>query len=282
MIKIKTKLRFLPLIFAVLVILGIVSWRAIQYQQPAGEPITINEVTATGTVTLTFGTPSAPLLKNTTSTLPITINTGVSSVTATSVVITYNPALVTITSVAQGPFLTATLASAALTSGKATFTYAVPAATGTGKQGTGTLATLSIKPLTTSAFTLTFNTGTLVSAISPSGNVLKTAAAATFTPLQPVNGGWSAWSAKDPACGVTGTQTRTCTNPTPTNGGANCSGASTQPYTNPACLIHGDFTEAGDKAGDHVNIFDYNELVSKFGNPYTIFDYNNLVANYGQ
>jgi len=105
-------------------------------------------------------------------------------VTTASLVITYNPAKVVITSVAQGSFLPNTLASAVLTSGKATFTYAAPADSG-GKQGTGTVATLSLKPLTTGAFTLTFNTGTLVTAVGQSGNVLKTANPITLTPLIP-------------------------------------------------------------------------------------------------
>lgn len=57
----------------------------------------------------------------------------------------------------------------------------------------------------------------------------------------PVNGGWSDWSAKDNSCGITGTQTRTCTNPTPANGGADCSeldgGNSSKSYTNDACVV---------------------------------------------
>ncbi len=49
-----------------------------------------------------------------------------------------------------------------------------------------------------------------------------------------VNGGWSGWSGWSScsvtACGSTGTQTRTrtCTNPVPQNGGASCSGSSTE------------------------------------------------------
>ncbi|MFZ2048726.1 MAG: hypothetical protein WAV25_00250 [Minisyncoccia bacterium] len=49
-----------------------------------------------------------------------------------------------------------------------------------------------------------------------------------------VNGGWSAWSAwgtcSVSACGQTGTQTqtRTCTNPVPSGGGADCVGSATQ------------------------------------------------------
>ena len=48
-----------------------------------------------------------------------------------------------------------------------------------------------------------------------------------------INGGWSAWTACDPdvgACG-TGTQSRTCTNPTPQCDGLYCSGSSTQSCT---------------------------------------------------
>jgi len=49
----------------------------------------------------------------------------------------------------------------------------------------------------------------------------------------PVAGGWSGWSACSQACN--GTQTRTCTNPTPAYGGADCSGVSSQ-----SCSPHGD------------------------------------------
>ncbi|MFZ2831978.1 MAG: hypothetical protein WAZ40_02400 [Minisyncoccia bacterium] len=52
----------------------------------------------------------------------------------------------------------------------------------------------------------------------------------------PVNGGWSAFGACSvTACGSTGTQTRTCTNPAPANGGATCSGSATQSCSTAAC-----------------------------------------------
>jgi len=61
-------------------------------------------------------------------------------------------------------------------------------------------------------------------------------------PLVPVDGGWSAWSACSISCG-TGIQTRTCTNPTPANGGADCSGIdggnATQPCTGTTCTCSG-------------------------------------------
>jgi len=54
-----------------------------------------------------------------------------------------------------------------------------------------------------------------------------------------IDGGWTAWSARNESCAYyteTRTQTRTCTNPTPAYGGADCVGSTTQTYTIPACL----------------------------------------------
>ena len=61
--------------------------------------------------------------------------------------------------------------------------------------------------------------------------------------IPPVNGGWSDWSAKNNACGYSGTQTRTCTNPTPVYGGAQCVGSSTQSYTNDPCPVNGGWSD---------------------------------------
>lgn len=65
----------------------------------------------------------------------------------------------------------------------------------------------------------------------------------------PVDGGWTSWSTKSAQCGITATQTRTCTNPTPTNGGKDCSllddGNNTQPYTNSPCPTDGGWSVLG-------------------------------------
>jgi hypothetical protein len=53
-------------------------------------------------------------------------------------------------------------------------------------------------------------------------------------PSAAIDGGWSAWSTCSATCGG-GTQTRTCTNPAPSNGGATCSGAASQACNTAAC-----------------------------------------------
>ena len=58
------------------------------------------------------------------------------------------------------------------------------------------------------------------------------------TPVTPVNGGWSSWSSCSKTCGG-GTRTRTCTNPAPSGGGANCVGATSEACNTQACAING-------------------------------------------
>lgn len=57
-------------------------------------------------------------------------------------------------------------------------------------------------------------------------------------PPTPIDGGWSDWSSCDKDCGG-GKQTRTCTNPSPANGGRNCEGPSEQECNTQACAPSG-------------------------------------------
>ena len=55
----------------------------------------------------------------------------------------------------------------------------------------------------------------------------------------PTNGGWSAYgTCSATACGTTGNRVRTCNNPTPLNGGAYCSGTSSETCSAPACGVN--------------------------------------------
>lgn len=72
-----------------------------------------------------------------------------------------------------------------------------------------------------------------------------------------VNGGWSGWSSCSLSCGG-GTQSRTCTNPSPSGGGANCVGASSQACNTHVCPINGTCSALhyGCSAGTSVNNVD--------------------------
>lgn len=58
-------------------------------------------------------------------------------------------------------------------------------------------------------------------------------------PACPIDGGWSDWGACSKTCGG-GIQDRSCGNPAPANGGADCSGASSQACNTQPCPIAGE------------------------------------------
>lgn len=108
---------------------------------------------------------------------------------------------------------------------------------------------------------------------SLSGNVYTTASivnqctvTATFKPIPPiistVNGNWSAWANSGSCVNGYQTQIRSCTNPAPVNGGANCSGVSSQQvsctiiqkYLSSPCGNYGDVNNDGYVNNDDVSL----------------------------
>ena len=125
----------------------------------------------------------------------------------------------------------------------------------TNEQSLGTSGSLGVGPLySTKTYNITCRKGDVISA---SKSVTVSVGAA------PINGGWSSWSewsaCSVTACGSSGTKTRTrtCTNPAPANGGANCSGPSseTQACSTAACnvsAVTSNTTDSGASANNTI------------------------------
>jgi hypothetical protein len=81
-----------------------------------------------------------------------------------------------------------------------------------------------------------------------------------------VNGGWTDWSECSAECDG-GVQTRTCTNPAPANGGANCTGPSSQVCNTQACIVASEpieirgyvWIDDGNGIQDEGNITDFSD-----------------------
>jgi hypothetical protein len=144
-------------------------------------PVEIAEVSvAGGSVYLKLEPAAATTAVNSETTLTMVINTTTSKVSAAAVELTYNQTKLAVVSVTAGDFLVNTLAAPKIAGGKVTFTFAAPPASG-GKQGTGTLATIKVKPLVAGSSKLVFTAKTQIVAIGKTDNVLKSATDATIT-----------------------------------------------------------------------------------------------------
>ncbi len=86
----------------------------------------------------------------------------------------------------------------------------------------------------------------------PSSQSCGTAPPPPPPPPPVVNGGWTDWSVCPLPCGTAGSslQTRTCTNPAPSGGGATCSGASSQLCYSASCPRPSDGGGGGGGGGD--------------------------------
>lgn len=160
-------------------LLLIISYR---FFAPAFRPQStdINQVdNATGGVTLTLTPTSSNIKPGEDVTLTLTANAGDLKVTYTKVELTYDAAKLGTPVVTLGDFLTNSFADPIIGNGKIILEVAAPASSG-GKTGSGTLATIKVKPTVVDNSTVSITANTTVSAIDTtgiaiSGNSLKSA-----------------------------------------------------------------------------------------------------------
>lgn len=178
-----------PLFLMSLVIVGGGMWYIIKITNaPIPQSISINEVSlvgeASGTATLTLSPGAISTAPNTESTLTLSINTGVSRVTGAQVEIIYEPSKIGTPVVTLGSFLPNVFVSPKIENGKIIFTLAAPPSSG-GIIGSGTLATIKIKPTVVGTSSLSFGESNAVFAVGGQTNVLKLASDATITITDP-------------------------------------------------------------------------------------------------
>lgn len=164
------------------------------------------------------------------------------AVSAINARILYNSQYLEAKSVQVSSYLPTQLLPPEITPGKVAFTLGtVPNQSQTVP---GTVATITFKALQSAASPVDISfspTETEVAVISgDSDNGVKSLSGSSISILTPINGGWSEWSACSKSCGG-GTQSRTCTNPAPANGGADCSnldrGVSTRACNTQVCIV---------------------------------------------
>ena len=138
--------------------LGVIIW----YSYPRPVPVGINLVGSdTGTVTLALTPSSISLTPNIEATLTLSINAGTSHATAAQIELTYDAAKIGTPTITQGDFFTSSISSTTVENGKINFTYVAPTDSG-GITGSGTLATIKIKPPIVGTSSLPFTENTLV------------------------------------------------------------------------------------------------------------------------
>lgn len=164
------------------------------------------------------------------------------AVSAINARILYNSQYLEAKSVQVSNYLPTQLIPPEITPGKVAFTLGtVPNQSQTGP---GTVATITFKAIQASASPVEIYfspTETEVAVITgDSDNGVKSLSGSSISILTPINGGWSDWSACSKSCGG-GTQSRTCTNPAPANGGADCSnldrGIATRACNTQICIV---------------------------------------------
>jgi len=140
----------------------------------------INEVSnPDGIVNLSFTPNPLSVEPDSEHDLTLNLDTGGELATGVSVVIDYDPSLLTVLSVTRGDFFTNSLSDATIENGQIKFTYVVAPDSG-GIEGSGTVALVRIKSSSVDS-RLSFSSQTMATVISRQTNALKTASDAVIT-----------------------------------------------------------------------------------------------------
>jgi hypothetical protein len=171
-----TKAKYLPFPVFILItlVLGFGVWYTVKQSMPVAEPIGINEIVATGSVSLEASPP--PTYKSLKQAFTIDINeiTAIDRVTAVQLELNYDPTKLNITGYAPTPYFPNFLANPIYGSGKFTVSVGVPTDSG-GNLGFANVGKITIVPLALGEHTVFFGPSTQVSAIDSTTNVLKSA-----------------------------------------------------------------------------------------------------------
>jgi len=153
------------------------------------QPVGINEVTSSGTISLSVSPFNLMQRPNLVRTLNINVDSGSDKLTAVQLELEFDPTLIELTELTSTGYLSTTLSAATVSNGVARVTYGANVSSG-GIQGSGTIATVKYKSLKPGNSTINFGPNCLAAAISSNTNVLKSVTGTSVKTLHPgdING----------------------------------------------------------------------------------------------
>lgn len=184
-----------PLFFLALLILGLAAFFFARPSLLKSLP-TINEISSSGSVSLTLSPPTMSLKPNVGTTIALIIDSGTDRLTYTKFEITYDPSKLAISGLAKGTWITRELTPLTHVSGKITGELgANPDSSTTGgpelqRTGSGSLLSFEVKGLAPGTHTLTLdsnisNVYTISGIIPNTTNMLKAVGSTTITVSDP-------------------------------------------------------------------------------------------------
>lgn len=182
----------------ILVIFAIVAVSSIAFVTYKNQvtPIGINEVTTSGTVSLSLTPTTSSVLANTDTTISLVANSGTDKLSLISFELTYDPSKLTVSAPVMGTWLTKQLSPITVANGKITGEIgAQPDSTSNGgaelsRTGTGTILTFKVKGSTAGTYPITFSTvpsnaWTVTGSTANSSNMLKTVSGTSISITNP-------------------------------------------------------------------------------------------------